>query len=202
MRFIAYNLNADRLCLGERLKGGVFRISSETIPYSQIRGAIERNLGFSVHAVGVIDSVEGIKHLAIGPKSRFTDMVRLPIKIMYLEGVKGRIYIIDEGNLSNSLEDNMFLYLGGARTKGIGKCFLSERRLIEIKEKDFGYGYLRTRIPMEVAGSFGITVLQEKLGYLFMPEDEETGRYVLSYFEGSKVRGPKILIEGGEENAK
>jgi hypothetical protein len=195
MKIIEYSLKADLLCLGERIKGGVYRPSAKTIPYSQIRGAIQRNLGLIVHAVGVIDGLEAINHLTVGPKGRLTDTVRLPIKIMYLEGVKGRIFMIDEDNLSG-LEDNVVLHMGGARTKGIGKCYLSNRKRYEVKEEDFAYGFLRTRIPIDVASWFGITVLKERLGYLFVPEDEETGKYVLSYFEGSKIKGPKFLIEG------
>lgn len=196
MKIIEYSLKADRLCLGERIKGGVYRPSAKTIPYSQIRGAIQRSLGFIVHAVGVIDSFEAINHLTIGPKGRLTDTVRLPIKIMYLEGVKGRIFIIDEDNLSRSLEDSIVLHMGGAKMKGIGECHLDNRRKYEIKEEDFVYGSLKARIPVDVAMLFGVTVLKERLGYLFAPEDEETGKYVLSYFEGSKVKGPKFLIEG------
>jgi hypothetical protein len=196
MKIIEYSLSADRLCLGERIKGGVYRPSAKTIAYSQIRGAIQTSLGFVVHAVGVVDSLEAINHLTIGPKARFADSVRLPIKIMYLEGVRGRIFMIDEDNLSESLNDNIVVYMGGAKTKGIGKCFLRNRKEYEIKEEDFACGFLKTRVPIVVASSFGITVLKERLGYLFVPEDEETGKYVLSYFEGSRIKGPKFLVDG------
>ena len=199
MHVIQYNLTSECLCIGERVKGGVYKPSAKTIPYSQIRGAIERKLGLTVHAVGVIDSIEGTDHLTIGPKDRSTDIVRLPIKAMYLKGVKGRIFIINENNISNKLGNDITLYMGGLRMKGFGECFLSNKREFEVKEEGFEDGILNTRIPIDVAGVFGITVLKEKLGYLFEPEDEETGKYVLSYFEGSKIKGPEFLLERRSE---
>lgn len=197
MQIIECSLNAERLCIGERVKGGVYRPSAKTIPYSQIRGAIERKLGLIVQAVGVIDYIERIDHLTISPKDRNTDIVRLPIKVMYLNRVKGRIFVINDNNLSDKLKDEIILYMGGLRMKGFGKCLLNYKREHKVKEEEFKEGILNTRIPIDVAKKFGITVLKEKLGYLFEPEDEETGKYVLSYYEGSKVRGPKFLLIGG-----
>lgn len=202
MKIIEYCLNAERICFGERVKGGVYKPSAKTIPYSQIRGAIESNLGISVHAVGVIDSVEDIGHLTIGPKDRTTDIVKLPIKVMYLKEVRGRVFIVDDDDTSGRFENEITLYIGGLRMKGFGKCFLNNMKKYEIKSEDFDEGILNTRIPINAAKVFNIIVLKEKLGYLFEPEDEETGKYVLSYFEGSKIRGPKLLLKGRNSYAR
>ena len=143
--------------------------------------------------MGIIDSKERTGHLTIGPKDRNTDIVRLPIKVMYLEGVIGRVFIINEDHLSDKFDEEITLYVGGLRMKGFGTCTLNNKKEYELKENNFKKRILATRVPIDVARNFGITMLNEKLGYLFEPEDEETGKYVLSYFEGSKVKGPEFL---------
>lgn len=167
MRFIEYTLSAERLCIGERIKAGVYKPSAKTIPYSQITGAIKHNLGLNVHAVGVIDEIGSIGHLTIGPKDRSTDEVKLPIKAMFLEDVKGKIFIIQEADISSKLPEEIFLYMGGLRMKGFGKCLLNNKKEYDIKATDIGDGKLRTRIPVNIANIFGITAVMEKFGYLF-----------------------------------
>lgn len=202
MQVIEYSLYAERLSIGERVKGGVYRPSAKTIPYSQVRGAVENRLGLKIHGVGVMDNISGIGHITIGPKDRGRDTVRLPIKVMYLERVKGRVFIINENNISDKLEENLVLYMGGLRMRGFGKCELSNKEVFKVGIEDFDEGELNTRIPVDLANFFGITLIKEKLGYLFVPENEETGWYALSYFEGSKVRGPKFLLKGGDGYAR
>ncbi|PIU85815.1 MAG: hypothetical protein COZ68_02080 [Deltaproteobacteria bacterium CG_4_8_14_3_um_filter_43_13] len=201
MRIIEYRLSAERICLGERVKGGVYKPSTNIIGYTRLKGAIYDALGISAHAVGVIDSIDNISYITMGPKCRNTEVVRLPIKIMYLEGVKGYAYILDEDNLYGDLPEEMSLHIGGLRMKGFGQCILNNKQQSQLSIEDVQEGILSTRIPKEVAGVFNINVLKEKLGYLFLRDNEETGRYVLAYFEGSKVKAPRFLLEGGTHMA-
>jgi len=188
-----YKFYSDFLCLGERVKGGVYRPSAKTIPYSQIRGALKEEFGCKLHAVGVIDSCE-IGHLAITPKDRLNDGVRLPIRAMFLEEVKGKVFVVDE---DKTLPEEFFINMGGLRSRGFGLCHLKKEDMVD-EEKDIDEGWLRTRIPKDLIGIFGIKVIKPRYGYLYESIDVETGKYILSYFEGSKVKGPKFLIKGGD----
>jgi len=197
MKIIEYNLSVDRICLGERVKGGTYRPCSKVIPYTRVVGAFESNLGLSLHGIGIIKSIDNVNHLTIAPNDRGKDTVKLPIKVMYLEGVKGNVYILNHENISEKLENRITLLMGGLRMRGFGKCFLDNKKEYELGMEDCGEGILNTRIPVSEAKTFDINVLKAKLGYLFVREDDETGQYVLSYFEGSRIQGPKFLFKGG-----
>jgi hypothetical protein len=118
---------------------------------------------------------------------------------MYLEGVAGKIRILNENFISEQLDDSFQLFMGAMRMKGLGKCLLSKKTEIEITESDYVEGSLITRIPVSVANTFVMTVKDARYGYLFVRENDETGKYVLSYYEGSLVRAPYFLVEGGKK---
>ena len=199
MNLIEYALYAERICFGERVKGGVYKPSSTTIPYTTISGALSDALGIAARAVGTIDSISTVSHLTIAPRDRSLHTARLPLKVMYLEGVAGKIRILNENFISEQLDDSFQLFMGAMRMKGLGKCLLSKKTEIEITESDYVEGSLITRIPVSVANTFVMTVKDARYGYLFVRENDETGKYVLSYYEGSLVRAPYFLVEGGKK---
>ncbi|MEK9148480.1 MAG: hypothetical protein AAB267_00380 [Candidatus Desantisbacteria bacterium] len=190
-----YRFYAGLLCLGERVKGGVYRPCAKTIPYSQLRGALKEQFGVGLHAVGVIDSCE-IGHLAITPKDRSNDGVRLPIRAMFLEEVKGKVFVADGDEF---LPKEFYINMGGLRSRGFGLCHLKREDMAD-GEEGIDRGWLRTRIPKDLINIFEIEIIKPRYGYLFESIDVETGKYILSYFEGSKVKGPRFLIKGGGEN--
>ncbi|MBU1261514.1 hypothetical protein KKG61_04180 [bacterium] len=192
-----YDFYANFLCLGERVKGGIYRPCAKTIPYSQLKGALKWQFGVELHAVGVIDGCE-VNHLTIAPKDRLNDGVRLPIKVMFLEEVKGKVFVVD-GDKVLPNDKEFYINMGGLRSRGFGLCRL-KREDMDDKEMVIEKGWLRTRIPKNIISIFEVKVIKPRYGYLFESINVETGKYILSYFEGSEVKGPKFLIEGGEES--
>ena len=60
MRFIEFDLYSDALCMGERVKGGLFRPCAKTIRYSQISGALRKKFGENeIHAAGYLVEENG-----------------------------------------------------------------------------------------------------------------------------------------------
>jgi len=196
IKFVEYSFYAERLCLGERKKGGIFHPSARVLAYSQIRGAFYQNLGLKVHGVGVLENTNQVNYLTMAPQDRVTGKPRVPLTVMFLEDVKGKVYLLDEDDLSSKLDDKLDLHIGGLKSRGLGKCLLKDKNILEIKEDHYIKGILNTRLPKAIARKFGIVEeYMPQYGYLFEPLDEETGHYILSYFEGTTVRGPKIFLK-------
>ena len=70
---------------------------------------------------------------------------------------------------------------------------------LEIEEDEMQQGRLAVRLPDDpaVLRLFGIQeVLMPVYGYLFRPDEQHVGgQYVRALFEGSIVRGPKVLLQ-------
>lgn len=217
MRFIKYQLSAEKLCLGERVKGGRYKPSIKTIRYSQIVGALKHQFGVSdVHAVGSLEQFK-VEFLSYTLKDRALDNSKLPLRVEFLTDVSGVVYI-SEGHIPKEKENRFDLVMGGMVSKGYGNCRLTKAGEIDMEKENDKEGLLNTRIPIKaederelmelmengvpskfLTNIFGIKkVLRPVLGYLFDPVYEHTGVYVLSLFEGSKIVScESLLINGG-----
>ncbi len=216
MRFLKYKLTSDRLCLGERTKGGRYKPSSKTLRYSQICGALKHRFGIKdVHAVGLLDKFK-VEYLSYTLKDRSSDISKIPLRIEFLTDVAGIVYI-SEGSIPGNDERNFDMATGAMISKGFGDCKLVKIGNIDTATESVIEGLLNTRIPINaqddevlkrlieegtpskfLSETFGIRkVLRPKLGYLFDPIYEHTGIYVLSLFEDSKIEGCKFLLKDG-----
>lgn len=161
MKFFEYELKADRLCMGERVKGGLLRPCCRTIRYSQITGALKEYFGSDqIHAVGhlITDNEHNIADsLIYSPGDRFRSVSKIPLQIEFLTNVWGKVYI-----LKNQVTERLFeplnrfeIFMGAFRSKGFGKCTL--RRIDEVDTEDIPSdengknipGLLNTRIPIK-----------------------------------------------------
>lgn len=208
IRLWEYKLEADTLCLGERNKKGTYRASIDRcIPYSQITGALRAQYGgggheFDLHAVGRLDNDFGRKTVVQGVRDRALDRSTLPIEAEILVGVSGRVYIPINAYTQHLPDLIEGLPLGAFRSRGVGRCRLTKCRggaALEIKEDAIPPGRLTVRLPDDpaVLGLFGVQeVLMPVYGYLFRPDEQHvSGQYVRALFEGSLVRGPKVLLQ-------
>ncbi len=196
MEFISYDLTCEMVCLGERIKKGTFRSTIDTIPYTQITGALKAIFGKDkeIHAAGHIDNYESKEYAVYAPTYR-TGGSRLPLIVEYLKGVKGKIFIVKNEDAENIFKNRneINIGIGAMRSKGFGDCRLVNRKIINAGIKP---GELKTRIPIEVIDKFQITLSQNiRYGYLFKPTSESSGVYIKSVFEGSEVHAPEVLIE-------
>lgn len=192
MRFWEYRLTSPALCLGERLKAGLFRpCDSRTIRYSAITGALRQIVQGEVHAAGYIlqDPPPQVRHWIYGPRDRGAGVSKLPITVQYLANVEGRVYVLANGDRPPpSLEFS----LGALKSHGLGRCRME---LLGAIDPPTMRGWLLTRLPEEVAPLFGVTPVQPRFGYLFRPTSSTDGVYVRSLFEDSLVEGPACLVK-------
>lgn len=207
MAFIEYALTSQALCMGERIKAGIFRPCARTIRYSQITGALRKKFGLpDLHAVGYLvgdDDCNIADHFIYSPRDRASDISKVPLQAEYLTNVNGRVYIV-ENEPAKTLPEEFTITMGALLSKGFGLCNMKKLRLLEDgheemrivgESRDFE---LKVRIPEKYKDIFNIKkIFKEVYGFLFEPEEEQpyTGHYVRSLFEGSVVRGPKILLK-------
>lgn len=218
MRFLKYQLTSERLCLGERTKGGRYKPSIETIRYSQICGALKHRFGMDkIHAIGSLEKSEYKKeYLSYTLKNRATDISKIPLRVEFLINIKGTVYISAE-SIPTEWESSFDIVMGAMISKGFGDCKLSKIGEVDTVTEEIKEGLLNTRIPINakdedeltsflnegvptafLTQNFGIKkILRPKLGYLFDPIYEYSGVYILSLFEGSKIEGCKFLLSDG-----
>jgi len=214
MSFWEYELQAEALHIGERIKKGTFRpmVSAfnlsgreyRPIPYSTAVGALREFLGLSydmpVHAAGYLTHGSP-ESLVIAPRDNVTGVSKLPITIQYLSQVKGRLFILVVDGWTRNLPEQFEMVMGGMRYKGFGLCRLTRVGAQPI-EPETKQGRLLTRIPEEVLEIFGIdaeTVKKDgpcRWGYLFKPTSATGGVYVRALFEGSEVEVYSFLTRG------
>jgi len=217
MKFLEYSLTSDRLCIGERTKGGRYKPTIKTLRYSQICGALRHRFGIkNVHAAGSIDKFK-VEFLSYTLKDRSSDISKIPLRIEFLTNVEGTVYI-SEGSIPENKIAGFDVTIGAMISKGFGDCSLIKAGEVDTTNEAIKEGQLNTRIPIKAENEeelnsliqdgkptiflleiFGIKkVLKPKLGYLFDPIYKHSGIYVLSLFEGSKVEGCEFLLRNGE----
>lgn len=195
MGFLEYELTAPTLCIGERVKGGIFRpCDTRTIRYSTITGALRAYFPYpDLHATGYLEEEEGynqVDYFVYSPQDRVAGISKVPITAQFLTNVHGRIYV-KEGNFE--LPKEIHLAMGALKSRGFGQCRLQHLRTLDAQ---IVRGELRTRIPCDLQAEFDIrNVIKHVYGYLFRPTSPTDGIYVLSLFEGSVVAGPYFLVK-------
>lgn len=213
MAFIEYELTSQALCMGERIKVGIFRPCVKTIPYSQITGALRNKFGLSdLYAVGYLVEDRDCNvadYFIYSPRDRVLDTSKIPLQVEYLSNVKGKVLVV-KNTLTEGLPDDFTVALGALRSKGFGMCRMRRLKLLgdgdeEMQppkrpehHKDYVLNVRLPERPQIAKELFKIqNVFKPVYGYLFEPDKERpyTGQYVRALFEGSIVIGPKILLK-------
>jgi len=198
MPFWEYELHAQTLCLGERIKGGLFRpCDTHVIRYSAATGALRERFGWrDLHATGYFVEKAGynqIEYLVYSPRDDISDLSKLPLTVQFLADALGTIIVKSQQALPEEFE----LSMGALKSQGFGRCHFRQRGEAAMEQVR---GRLRTRVPEHRAGEFEISkVVGPVYGYLFEPTAPDRGEYVRSLFEGSEVYGPRCLVEEQEE---
>ena len=195
MQFMEYELTAPTLCMGERIKGAIFRpCDTRTIRYSTITGALRSYFPYhDLHATGYLVEKDGcnqVDYFVYSPQDRVAGVSKVPITAQFLTNVLGKIYI---RKASFELPPEMEIAVGALKSRGFGVCHLQYVRTLESR---IATGELRTRVPFDLRSEFDIrNVIKPVYGYLFRPISTTDGVYVLSLFEGSEVAGPQFLLK-------
>lgn len=198
-RFWEYELTADLLCLGERIKKGTFRPSLKTVPSTQISGALNYRLGRrDIWAIGYLETSE-VEYCIQAPRDHTTGVSKLPLTIEVLRAVRGKVYI---ENWNAAPPTDIHLALGALRSKGFGQTKLRYKRPIEPGWK---VGRLLSRLPESEAEKAGIRqIIRPTYGYLYLPRRDDvgvysiSGTYVRALLEGSIVEGFDFIVKPQE----
>ena len=200
----------DRLVIGERFKGGLFRPCQVMIPSSSIEGAFSHKYGCSIHAFGtLVRETYCIKETIYSVQDRFLNMVKIPLTTSYLEAIDSRkkiagiIYVVEIDGVYKQLIQQIntkgtIFHLGALKSKGFGRC-----EIINIKQNCSFYtkqGWFNTKVFADECPVFGITPITPVYGYLFRPDQYHiSGTHQKALFPGSLVRAPEIFLRGSEK---
>lgn len=203
-RYLHYELRADALCIGERIRGSVFRPCVATLPYTTMSGALKERFPHPfrrIHAVGWLDesaTARGCNRsdvLLFSPRDRAREVSVIPLEIEFLSDVIAHVLVVHDDN-SDRWPSEFALHVGAMKSKGFGACTM--RLIGHIEGRPARTGALRVRLPDDpaVLGAFGVERVEAPVyGYLFKPGTGGTGRYIRSLFEGSMVvSDPAVLV--------
>jgi len=194
------HLCIDSVIIGERFKGGTFRVCQDTIPSSTIEGALKHYFGIEVPAVGVFeDNNYEFDEFTYSVRDKFLNVSKMPIITVYLKPkgkngkIKAKVYIpYNKGvDLKDELKNAEF-QIGALKSKGFGKS-----RIVEVKEieSEVKQGILKVKVFEEEAGEFGIDLISPVYGCLFKPDKFSIGGvYKRALFPGSLVKAPDVLL--------
>ncbi len=206
-----FEIKADRLLIGERIKMGLFRPCVRTIPCSTISGSLREASGLSkIYATGFLvndPSRPGANHVErtiIAPRDSANDAVRAPVTVEFLSDVVAWVLVLRTGEmathdrLTDALPKGRFV-MGGMRSKGFGDCTISLVREINAEDVEIREGCLRTRVYEDWCGRFDIRPIRERYGYLHRPDPVDpygrNGAYHRALFERSLVAAPRLLCD-------
>jgi len=201
--FYLYELTAETLCLGERIRAGVFRPCLRVFTSTALAGALKARFPHpnrSIHCVarfrGGIDrdgfNVPNL--LTFSPRDRAIDSSTIPLEIEFLSNVRAEACLA-KNDLTRTWPAEFDLYLGAMKSKGFGHCRL--RRIDEIPLPSPQRGRLICRIPDtdDLKNIFGIrNVIAPVYGYLFQPERGGTGHYARALFEDTLLEAYPFLL--------
>lgn len=199
--FLRYRLGSDALCLGERVRGGLFRPCCRVFRYGTLVGALKANFGETepIHAAGRFvprgPDTNRLEVLTYAPRSRARVLSKIPLSIEYVANVSAELFVLSTG-FTQTWPSEFTLSMGAMKSKGFGHCHVKLLEVVAFSRPR--KGRLAMRIPEEgeVENAFGIrNVLSPFYGYLFKPTSATSGVYVRSLFEGSEVVALEPILE-------
>lgn len=198
--FLHYRLESDALCLGERIRGSVFRPCLSVFTYTGLVGALKARFPHPTrtpHAIGRFLDRE--RHLLIfSPRDRGCEISVVPLEIEYLSDVRADLYV-ERNDFTIAWPERFILRLGAMKSKGFGECRVT--KMGEWKPAAPQKGKLAMRVPEDthVLDALGIAGVEAPVyGYLFRPDRGGTGHYERALFEGSTVEADPILLTEDE----
>ena len=203
--FLRYHLRAETLCLGERIRGGVFRPCSPVFRYTTLTGSLTSAFSASspVHAVARFlpgnSNSNRLETLTFAPHDRSRFISVIPLQIEYFANVDAELFILKTDESARYPRKLQFS-MGAMRSKGFGRCEIEFEK--EVICRDPILGRLCVRLPdtQDVRTVFGVrNVLTARYGYLFSSANASPGVYVKSLFDGSTIVAYPIILDPTEK---
>lgn len=197
INLLELTVEIDKIIIGERIKGGIFRPCQDTIPSSTIEGALKHCFGITVPAVGFFEKETYVfNEFTYSVRDKFLNISKMPIIAEYLQQkteerkITAKIYLPADG--PHPSQGDKF-QMGALKSKGFGKAEIKEIKRIsqEIKQ-----GLLKVKLFKDEAEQFGIREISPKFGYLFRPDKFSIGgSYQKALFLDSLIKAPELLLK-------
>jgi hypothetical protein len=202
--FLHYRLEADTLCLGERIRGSLFRPCINVFTYTALVGSLKARFPYpyrSIHAVGRFlnhdPSVNLREIMTFSPRDRGREVSVVPLEIEYLANVCAEVFVF-KNDFTVKWPDEFTIHLGAMKSKGFGCCHLKLIDAVPCTSAPRP-GILDVRLPEDddaIKEVYSIRkVASPVYGYLFRPDTGGTGHYVRSLFEGTKLVADPVLFQ-------
>lgn len=199
--FLRYELTATTVCLGERLRAGLFRPCARVFRYSALAGALKDRFGARapIHAVarfvGTQPDRNRVETLSFAPRDRSQGLSVVPLQIEYMANVTAEVFVLKTAE-TVAWPKTFHMSMGAMRSKGFGSCQLRFAEEVTCGRPEVGNLCVRVPDTKDIFAVFGIrNVLAPVYGYLFQPTSSTSGVYVRSLFEGSRVASYPIILE-------
>jgi len=192
-----YRVTAELLCLGDRVRGSIFRPSLEVLPATTLEGALRSKFprpDRCVHPIGRILRARK-EALVYSPRDRVAGVSKVPIQTELLTDLEAEVYVrLNDWTLK--FPERFGMRVGAMRAQG---CGWTEWEVVE-DEVLAGQpvpGRLYSRVPDsdKWKEAFGIkNVIAARVGYLPIPERGARTFYQRALFEGSAVVADPVVV--------
>lgn len=192
-----YRVTAELLCLGDRMRGSIFRPSLEVLPATTLEGALRSKFprpDRCVHPIGRILRARK-EALVYSPRDRVAGVSKVPIQTELLTELEAEVYVrLNDWTLK--FPERFGMRVGAMRAQG---CGWTEWEVVE-DEVPAGQpvpGRLYSRVPDsdKWKEAFGIkNVISARVGYLPIPERGARTFYQRALFEGSAVVADPVVV--------
>jgi len=195
--YLQYIMESDLLCLGERIRGSVFRPCLDVFTYTGLVGALKARFPCPYRSIQAAGRFLHARRelLVFSPRDRGRETSVVPLEIECLVDVQAHLYV-GLNDFTATWPQQFQFRLGAMKSKGFGECRVTKLGVVKAGEPR--PGRLAMRIPDEpnVLEALGIAKVEAPvLGYLFQPDRGGTGHYVRALFEGSLVVADPILLK-------
>lgn len=192
-----YEVTADLLCVGDRMRGSVFRPCLDVLPATTLEGALRERFPRPDRCVFPIGRILEARREALiySPRDRVAGVSKVPIQTEYLTDVKAVVFI-RLNDWTEKFDEEFSMCMGAMRAKGFGwtKWRMAEDK---IEAGPPVQGKLYSRIPDvdKWKNAFGVVEVKSPVvGYLPIPERGARTSYQRALFEGSIVCADSVSV--------
>lgn len=203
-RWLQYEMQADLLCIGESMRGSVYRPCLEVVPCTTLAGAFKARFPHQNRRVYAACHLLHYQKntLTYAPRERHAGYSKIPLQIEHLVNVTARVFI-QKNDWTKDFPESFELHMGALKQQGFGLCrFQLERDLLAENPTE---GTLAVRLLDNDTTRNAYQIRNPKCpryGYLFVPDHGMRGHYERALFEGSVVVADPVVLKPDENSER
>lgn len=196
-RYRKYQVTAELLCIGDRMRGSIFRPCLDVLPATTLEGALRDKFPRPDRCVFAIGRIVEANREAIiySPRDRVAGASKVPIQTEYLANVRAEVFIrLNDWTLK--FPEQFSMRMGAMRAQGCGWTeWHAADDGIEAGKPVWGTLYSRLPDVPKWREAFGIRNVESPVvGYLPIPERGARTYYQRALLEGSRVLGDAVVV--------